>query len=138
LASVAINPLKGNYVVAVRGIRFSHVDLVVEELNQIAVTERGTPVYLIKGVPEDVVPESFRRRGRGQPSPTGPFAMWLGSIIPRGTCAVVHYQKPPPSRSTIIRIFKVGKAGDVFKITARSIRLADRKRLVASGILNQS
>jgi hypothetical protein len=64
--------------------------------------------------------------------------MWLGSVIPRGTCAIIHYKKPKPSTTTIIRIFKVGKAGDVFKITARSIRLEDRKRLVKAGILNQS
>jgi hypothetical protein len=109
-----------------------------EGLTKVAETERGTPVFLVEGIPEDVVPESFRRRGRTQPPPRGPFAQWLASTIPHGTCAIVHYQKPPPAQSKIIRIYKVGKAGDVFKITSRAIKLADRKRLVADGILRAS
>lgn len=104
---------------------------------EVALTERGTPVFLIKGVPEKVVPDSFKRRGRGQPAPLGPFAMWLGSVIPRNTCAIIHYSKPG-STVRIVRIFKIGKSGDLIKITARSIRVDDRKRLVKQGILNAS
>lgn len=106
-------------------------------MDVVAQTERGTPVYLVEGVPENVVPESFIRRGRQQPPPRGSFARWLAETIPLGTCAIIHYQKPN-SRTKVIRIFKVGKDGDVFKITARSLRLEDRKRLVAKGILRAS
>ena len=102
-------------------------------MEPVAHTDRGTPVYLIEDPPEDVVPESFKRRRTPAPPPRGPFAAWLASQIPHGACAIVHYNK-----RRVIQIFKVGKDADVFKITARSIKLEDRKRLVAEGILRAS
>lgn len=99
-------------------------------LKKVGVTERGTPVYLIEeDIPESVLPKSCRRaRGSANPAPHGPFSEWLSSRIGRGNCAIVRI-----GRST--RIYKIGKEGDVFTITARSIAIEDRKRLVADGIL---
>ncbi len=59
--------------------------------------------------------------------------MWLAKQIPLNTCAIIHY-----NGKRVIRIFKVGRDADVFKITARSIKLTDRKRLVEEGILRSS
>jgi hypothetical protein len=99
----------------------------------VAATDRGTPVYVLgEEIPPDLVPPQFlKRRGLGDPEPRGPFARWLNTLFPRSSAVIVRYRR-------YTRIFKIGKGGDVFSLTARSIRPEDRARLVAEGILNRT
>ena len=97
---------------------------------RVAETDRGTPVYLLQDeLPEGLLPK--RHRGIGTPTPDGPFAKWLAEKYPKPSCVIVRYGRS-------VKIFKLGERGDVFPITARSIKLEDRRRLVEAGILNKS
>jgi len=95
---------------------------------EIAQTERGTPVYLLEGdLPENLVPKGGRR-GIGTPPPEGALAQWLSERYPKPSCVLIRWRK-------FTRIFKLSERGDVFPITARSIKMEDRKRLVEVGLL---
>jgi len=101
------------------------------KLEEIAQTERGTPVYLLgEVIPDDLVPKG-RRRGIGTPPPEGAFAQWLVERFPAPSCVIIRWRK-------YTRILKLSERGDVFPITARSIKLDDRKRLIDSGLLNKT
>lgn len=104
-----------------------------EGLSPVAETERGTPVYVLEEtIPEDIVPPEFRkRRGLGDPAPRGPFSKWLASQFPRSSAVIIRYRR-------YTRILKIGKGGDVFGLTARSIRQKDRARLVKQGLLHRT
>jgi len=96
----------------------------------IAATDRGTPVYMLEEPwPEGSIPVT--RRGLGNPAPRGVFARFLHSRYAEGSCVIVRHKRS-------VRIFKLFKDGEVHAITARSIKLADRKRLVSEGILQRS
>lgn len=96
----------------------------------IAVTDRGTPVYMLEEPwPEGSIP--MMRRGLGNPPPRGVFARFLHAKYAEGSCVIVRHRRS-------VRIFKLFREGEVHAITARSIRLEDRKRLVAQGILQRS
>jgi len=102
-------------------------------LSAVAETDRGTPVYVLdEPIPERLVPPQFRKkRGLGDPDPFGPFAKWLASKFPKSSAVIVRYRR-------YTRILKIGKGGDVFTLTARSIRREDRARLVREGLLNKT
>ena len=96
----------------------------------VARTDRGTPVYLLdEPWPDGSIPVT--RRGLGTPNPRGRFARFLHGIYAEGSCVIVRHK-----RST--KIFKLFSDGEVHTITARSIRLEDRERLVDQGILQRS
>ena len=100
-------------------------------MEPIAHTENGTPVYQLHDpIPDEVMPRGYGSRGaRGTPAPNGPFAKWLGTKVPvRPACIIVRYKRN-------VRIFRVWKSGEVFSVTARAIKAADRKRLMAEGVL---
>lgn len=104
-----------------------------EELPIVALTERGTPVYVLKEpIPAKVVPPEFKKkRGLGDPAPFGKFAGWLADRFPRSSAVIVRYRR-------YTRIIKIGKSGDIFSLTARSIRKEDRARLIKEGLLNKT
>ena len=104
--------------------------VVLEDATRIAQTERGTPVYLLEEeVPLDVLPACFRkRRIIRTPPPCGPFSEWLVERFGTQVCVLVRV-------GVASRIFKIGKNGDVFPITARSLPVAERKRLHEAGLL---
>ena len=94
----------------------------------IAQTERGTPVYMLNdSMPEGLIPKGSRR-GIGTPPPVGAFSSWLTERFPTPSCVIIRWRN-------YVRIFKLSERGDVFPVTARSIKLEDRKRLVESGLL---
>lgn len=96
----------------------------------VAYTERGQPVYVLdKKIPDGIKPKG-RRRGIGTPDPVGPFANWLRDIYGQNVCVIVKEGRHS-------RIFKIGMGGDVFPVSARSIEVKDRKRLVSKGLLNK-
>lgn len=99
----------------------------------VAHTERGTPVYLLdEPIPEEIVPPEFRKkRGLGVPEPKGDFARWLNRKYPRSSIIIVRYRR-------FTRLIKIGKAGDVFSVTARSVLREDRERLIRDGLLNRT
>ena len=99
----------------------------------VALTERGTPVYVLKEpIPDNVVPPQFKKkRGLGDPAPFGRFAGWLAARFPRSSAVIVRYRR-------YTRIIKIGKSGDIFSLTARSIRKEDRARLIKEGLLNKT
>jgi len=99
----------------------------------VAETERGTPVYTLDyEIPPEIVPKEFeKKRGLGEPDPYGPFAAWLNTLYPRSTAVIVRYRR-------YTKIFKIGKGGDVFPLTARSVKKEDRARLVKDGLLNKT
>lgn len=102
-----------------------------ENLEVVAQTERGTPVYVLNHpLPEELVPRG-NRRGIGTPPPEGPLAQWLVERFPAPSCVIIRWRK-------YTRVFKLSERGDVFPVTARSIKLEDRKRLVADGLLNKT
>lgn len=93
----------------------------------IAMTERGTPVYLLnEEVPDDLLPK--RSRGIGQPTPEGPLAKWLAERFPAPSCVILRWRR-------FTRILKLSERGDVFTVSARSIAVDDRRRLIEAGIL---
>ena len=99
-----------------------------QDLEVIARTDRGTPVYLLgDDMPDELVPRAYRR-GIGVPPPDGDFARFLTDRFPAPSCVIMRWRK-------YTRIFKLSERGDVFPVTARSIKLDDRKRLVESGLL---
>lgn len=96
----------------------------------IAETDRGTPVYMLEEAwPTGSIPVT--RRGLGNPPPHGEFARFLHARYAEGSCVIVRHKRS-------VRIFKLFKQGEVHAITARSIKLVDRKRLVSQGILQRS
>jgi hypothetical protein len=81
-------------------------------------------------IPDDVLPKGFGTRS-GKPPPKGTFASWLATKVPvRPACIIVRYKRH-------IRIFRVWRTGEVFTVTARAIKIEDRKRLVQEGILRK-
>lgn len=97
----------------------------------IAHTERGQPVYVLdRAIPVDIMPKGRGRRGIGTPEPKGGFALWLLDLYGQDTCVIVKHGRHS-------RIFKIGINGDVFPISARSIEVEARKRLVGMGLLNK-
>lgn len=101
----------------------------VEPPEPIAQTERGTPVFLIaEQVPETLLPRSGRTLS---PIPAGPLAEWI-AVRHAPPCVVIV------KRGKRTRIFKLTASGDVIVISARSIQLDDRKRLVEAGIIPKS
>lgn len=104
-----------------------------KKLKPVAKTERGTPVYTLdQEIPEELVPPEFKgRRGLGDPEPRGEFARWLRFYYPRSSAIIVRYRR-------YTKIFKIGKGGDIFSLTARSILQKDRVRLVKDGLLNKT
>lgn len=104
-----------------------------DELPVVALTERGTPVYVLQDpIPESVVPPEFKKkRGLGDPAPFGQFAKWLAGKFPRSSAVIVRYRR-------YTRIIKIGKSGDIFSLTARSICRKDRVRLIKDGLLNKT
>lgn len=98
----------------------------------IAETDRGTPVYLLEEeIPKDMLTQLMTRRGLGTPHPKGRFSRWLCERFPVEACVIVKHKRS-------VKIFKIFEAGDVHTITARSIAIEDRKRLVKEGVLNRS
>ena len=86
-------------------------------------TERGTPVYYLEEeVSKDILP--LRR----QPPPRGQFAIYLHTRFDPPACVIVKH-------GTYTRIFKLSPSGDVFPVTASSIRAEDRRDLIEKGIL---
>lgn len=97
----------------------------------VAQTERGTPVYVLtEAIPDDLVPKGSRR-GIGTPVPEGPLARWLAERFPAPSCVIIRWRR-------YTRIFKLSERGDVFSVSARSIKPDDRKRLIESGMLNKT
>lgn len=94
-------------------------------MEPVAYTDRGTPVYHLQEIPKDLLPLK-----KNSP-PTGPFAAYLVQTVGIKACVIIKHRSS-------VRIFKVGQSGDVFPVTARAIRIEDRKRLVAEGILRRS
>lgn len=96
----------------------------------IATTERGTPVYSMdEELPAGLLPTS--NRGIGSPSPEGALARWLAERYQAPCCVIIRWRK-------YSRIFKLSERGDIITVTARSIRVSDRKRLVESGLLSRT
>jgi hypothetical protein len=59
------------------------------------------------------------------------LSKYLYRILPRRpACIIVRCGR-------FVRIFKLNRVGEVFTVTARSIREDDRKRLVAEGYLRR-
>ena len=100
-----------------------------QELEVVAQTERGTPVYLSE-MPDALVPRTSRR-GIGDPAPNGEFAAYLTERFQAPCCVIIRWGK-------FTRIFKLSERGEVFSVSARSIKAADRKRLVESGLLEKT
>jgi len=93
----------------------------------IAETERGTPVYVLtEELPTELLGKSAR--GIAAPSPDGPLAKWLAERYPAPCCIVLRWRK-------YSRILKLSERGDIITVSARSIRIEDRKRLIEAGII---
>lgn len=87
-------------------------------------------MYLLdRDWPEGSIPVT--RRGLGTPSPRGVFARFLHALYEEGECVIVRHKRS-------VKIFKLFSQGEVHAITARSIRMEDRKRLVEQGVLQRS
>jgi len=99
----------------------------------IAMTERGTPVYSLDNeLPADLLPRSAARsRGLSVPAPEGPLAKWLAERYPAPCCVIIRWRK-------YSRILKLSERGDIISVSARSIRIEDRKRLIEDGILSKT
>lgn len=107
-------------------------EILPPELERVAETERGTAVYLLKSdIPDILMPKGGGRRGIGAPQPKSPLAAWLLVHCPQPACIIIRYRR-------YARIFKITPDGEVFPITARSIKLEDRLRLVEQGLLNKT
>jgi hypothetical protein len=107
---------------------YEALTVAASNLTEVAQTERGTPVYLLgEEMPDELVPRASRR-GIGVPPPDGDFAKFLTDRFPAPSCVIIRWHK-------YTRIFKLSERGDVFPVTARSIKPDDRKRLVDSGLL---
>jgi len=99
----------------------------------IATTERGTPVYSMDGeLPDNLLPRpATRTRGIGAPAPEGPLAKWLAERYPAPCCVIIRWRK-------YSRILKLSERGDIITVSARSIRIEDRRRLVEAGLLSKT
>lgn len=100
------------------------------ELEPIAETLYGTPVYHVMKIPEGIVTRKWFRKPPADVIPhTDPFAQWANGFIPkRPSVFILKYGK-------VTRVFKVCPTHEIYILTARSIREDDRKRLSAAGIL---
>jgi len=93
-------------------------------------TDRGSPVYVLdRPWPEDSLPVT--KRGIGEPPPAGEFAKFLHALYPVKSCVIVRHK-----RST--KIFKLFDGGEVYKISARSLKSRDRDILTKQGILQRN
>lgn len=102
-----------------------------QQVERIAETIWDTPVYSYPGeVEPGIIPKNMLKRSQGDIlRPDSDFAAFLARVLPRRpACIIMRHGK-------YIRIFKLGRTGEVFTVTARSIKEEDRKRLVELGVL---